>query len=264
MMFSADLYKKVFTSIPSKPICKLCQNTCDPFDVVDFGKFCNADPYANGFSGIPVYYFRCIACECTFTNFFDNWSSEDFSTFVYNEEYCLVDPDYVSIRPEATAQEWSNRFAVIKPASVLDFGAGSGRFALAMNACGFDFQSYDPFSSPELPKSSFDIVTAFEVVEHSPDPLKTFETVFDFMGERKIVIVGQSIQPSDIMSIRGNWWYIAPRNGHCTVYSEKSFREVANRFGLSYVPSAGLHGFFSHPDDELTASIIRCLVGQNS
>ena len=81
------------------------------------------------------------------------------------------------------------------------------------------------------------------------------------MGERKIVLVGQSTQPDDIMTLRGNWWYIAPRNGHCTTYSERSLQQVASRFNLTYVPSPGLHGFFSHPDDELTQAIWERLTG---
>jgi hypothetical protein len=151
------------------------------------------------------------------------------------------------------------RFDVLRGCSVLDFGAGSGKFAEAMNERGFSFESYDPFSSPELPRTTFDVVTAFEVVEHSPSPLKTFEMMSKFLGDRKIILVGQSVQPEDIMSIRGNWWYIAPRNGHCTTYSKGSFQNLAAALGLTYVPSEGLHGFFSHPDDDLSASIIQRL-----
>ena len=178
-----ELYRKVFTKTAREsPRCKLCGFACTPFDVVDFSKFCNGEPYAHGFSGIPVYYYRCGDCECTFTEFFDNWDEEDFANFIYNDKYVEVDPDYECKRPHDTANEWVVRFDVIKESSVLDFGAGSGGFAEAMNARGFRFQSYDPYSSPSLSDGQFDIVTAFEVIEHSPNPLQTFEMIFGTNG----------------------------------------------------------------------------------
>lgn len=257
MRYQSELYRKTLsTAATSAPPCKLCQTESVPFDVVDFAKFCSGDPYSNGFAGIPVYYYRCPACDCTFTDFFDTWSPDDFASLVYNDDYVLVDPEYVSVRPEATAREWSIRFDMTKGAAILDYGAGSGGLAERMNAQGYNFCSYDPFSSPEQPDGPFDIVTAFEVIEHSPRPIDTFEHILSMMGERKIVLVGQSTQPDDIMTLRGSWWYIAPRNGHCTTFSERTFRLMAERHGLTYFPASGLHGFFSHPDDELSRAVI--------
>ena len=36
-----------------------------------------------------------------------------------------------------------------------------------------DVTAYDPFSSPQRPEARFDIMTCFEVMEHSPDPRAT-------------------------------------------------------------------------------------------
>lgn len=242
------------------PNCKLCSAPTEPFDVCDFTKFCSAEPYSHGFSGVPVFYYRCGNCECTFTDFFDNWSTEDFRRFVYNDDYILVDPDYADTRPKETTREWLIRFDMLRGVRVLDYGAGSGSFAQAMNAHGYDFSSYDPFSSPTMPDGQFEAVTAFEVVEHSPRPLETFGAMLDYMGERKIIIVGQSLQPEDIMTVRANWWYIAPRNGHCTTYSERTFRWLAEQHGFTCAFNTGYVGLFSHPDDDLSRAIISRIV----
>lgn len=264
MKIDSSLYRKVFGSTSlDVPKCKLCANLCDSFDVVDFNKICHANPYINGFSGVAVYYYKCQNCECIFTDFFDSWSTAEFSDHIYNSEYIEADPDYKFKRPNSIAAEWAVRFDVLRGSSSLDFGAGSGGFARAMNAQGFRFQSYDPYSAAILPPDRFDVVTAFEVIEHSPSPLLTFEAMLDRMGDRKILIVSQSLQPENIMEIRGSWWYIAPRNGHCTTYSDRSLQYLAARYGLTYVSGNTLYGFFSDPDDEMSRAVIGRLADWN-
>lgn len=242
------------------PSCKICGKECEPFDVVDFNKFCDGDPYRLGMSNIDVAYVRCTSCECLFTSFFDGWSLGDFRKFIYNDEYIKVDPEYAFERPFETARLLRYRLQNAKEARTLDFGSGSGILCKIMNEFGFNFDSYDPFSSPIRPNGLFSVVTAFEVIEHSPAPLETFEQILSFMPERKIILVGQSLQPDDIMRIRGSWWYLAPRNGHCTTYSEKTFRTIAEKLGIHFKAGHGLYGFYSDGKDDLTEIIMSAVL----
>jgi hypothetical protein len=240
--------------------CKICGHDCEPFDVVDFNKFCDGDPHRLGLSHIDVEYVRCRSCECLFTSFFDSWETSDFRQFIYNDEYIKVDPDYTFERPFATARILRHRLDQAKSARTLDFGSGSGILCKIMNEFGFNYDSYDPFSSPAPPEDLVDIVTAFEVVEHSPTPMQTFKQILAFMPERKIILVGQSLQPDDIMEIRGSWWYLAPRNGHCTTYTEKTFTTVAEQLGLHFKAGTGLYGFYSDENDELTQIVMSAVL----
>jgi hypothetical protein len=41
--------------------------------------------------------------------------------------------------------------------------------------------------------------------------------------------------------IRGNWWYVAPRNGHVSTFADRTLAAVARRLGLIFHRGAGHH-----------------------
>lgn len=213
--------------------CKMCGYEAEHFDYCDFNKACNG--YEFGRSGILVQYFRCRACEYIFTDFFDDWSSEDFSAFVYNSDYVKADPDYTGLRPRQMAKSMAAVFSVTKNRlECLDYGGGSGIFAEEMRSDRIGFQVYDPFSQPDRPDRKFDVVTAFEVVEHSPSPVATFDEMLSFMEDDGCIIISQSMQPDKIAEERANWWYVAPRNGHIGFFSDTTLQRYCESRGLTY------------------------------
>jgi hypothetical protein len=224
-------------SVPAQlaPRCKICGNSTNLFDVVDFNKFCSDRPYGFGVAGIPVSYFRCQHCQFLFTNFIDDWTPEEVARHIYNDDYILVDPEYKEARPFAQAKEMSRILDGCQQLRILDYGSGSGKFAKYMTEFGFAFvTSYDPFSNPVRPEGLFHLVTAFEVVEHSPHPIETFTEMKNFTEADGTVLVGQTIQPPNISEIRGVWWYLAPRNGHVSTYSDFTFFSIAKKIDLLY------------------------------
>jgi SAM-dependent methyltransferase len=214
--------------------CKLCGVPSRFFDAVDFSKICNEiDFYYYGLSGVIVPYWRCRVCDLIFTDFFDDWSREDWSRLVYNDDYVLVDGDYLEKRPAEFASHMARRFQLHKRVRMLDYGSGRGVFAERMKQLGFEHaESYDPFSSPRRPEGSFDVITCFEVLEHTPNPLLTLADIKQFLAPGGYIIFSQTIQPANITQLRANWWYIAPRNGHISVYSRRTLAQLAERTGL--------------------------------
>jgi SAM-dependent methyltransferase len=212
---------------------------------VDFNKF--ADPegdfYVYGFSGIPVYYMRCIECGFLFTAFCDDWSAEDFSQHLYNGDYIKVDGEYASIRPRSFATAMAARFGRNKDARILDYGSGSGVFVGKLRELGFEkAEGYDPFSNPVRPEGKFDIITCLEVMEHSTDPWATVLDMKGLLREDGCILFSQALQPPEIQRLRGNWWYVAPRNGHVSLYTDESLAILAQRCGLAFCPGDGLYG----------------------
>lgn len=228
--------------------CKVCSGIAPAFDVVDFQKICSTDqPYMFGQAGIPVYYYRCMDCEFLFTDFVDDWTAADFSRFIYNEDYIKVDGDYADARPRRDGAFFGELLAPYPGLSVLDYGGGAGVLAGVLRNAGFEAECYDPFSSPRRPERLFDVITCMEVIEHSPDPVGTLRDMASFLQPGGCILVGTGVQPDDIETVRTNWWYVAPRNGHVSLQSVASLVPLGKAAGLVPYPSGYLHGFASAP-----------------
>ena len=258
-----DNYELMLSLRPTTPIgssraCKLCNHPAHPFASVDFNKSCNNIALPR--SGILVEYFRCQRCELLFTDFCDQWSNEDFAKYIYNEGYGEVDPEYTGIRARRAAKEMTVILQGAEHLRFLDYGAGSGVFEAEMRANGFaNFESYDPFSQPQRPAGCFDIVTCFEAIEHSPSPRQTLEEILSLVADDGMAYIGQTLHPADITSQRGNWWYMAPRNGHVTTFSCETLHLYAESEGLIFSDFQGTFALTRpHP-----ATIIRDIIARH-
>ena len=156
--------------------CKICGGPAALYGVVDFHKSCAEGHHAARFalSGVPIYYRRCASCKFLFTDAFDDWSIEHFKTYIYNDEYRMVDPDYETVRPTANAENVVRLWGAIKGQSrLLDYGGGNDTFCAALREHGFPVAlSYDPMvpQYAQRPEGKFNLVTCFETIEHLPDP----------------------------------------------------------------------------------------------
>jgi SAM-dependent methyltransferase len=236
------------TSEKSPAHCKICGAPATLFDVVDFAKHCSLDnPYMFGLTGIPVYYLRCQKCGFIYTEHCDGWSAEDFRRHIYNDEYRLVDGEYETVRPNMLANLFEELFAAARNSRILDYGSGSGAFENVLRPRGFEVTSYDPFSHPNRPEGKFDLITCFEVMEHAPDPIRLVDDLADFMTDDGAIVFSTGVQPIDIEKQRGGWWYIAPRNGHVSIFSEEALSVLAGKRGLNLFKCSGLLAFGKKP-----------------
>jgi 2-polyprenyl-3-methyl-5-hydroxy-6-metoxy-1,4-benzoquinol methylase len=104
---------------------------------------------------------------------------------IYNDQYVLVDPDYVEARPRINA---ANMVAMLgdKASGLkhLDYGGGGGLLSKLLGEAGWRSSSYDPFVDRDTAVESlgqFDLITSFEVFEHVPDPhqlMKSLRTLW--------------------------------------------------------------------------------------
>jgi hypothetical protein len=220
--------------------CKICSGPAALFGVVDFNKQCEEQ---NGFrlplSGVPVYYRRCKDCGFLFTDAFDDWSIEEFRTHIYNDDYLLCDPEYAQGRPVGNAglveKFWGERKQSIR---VLDYGGGNDALCATLRARGFPTAiSYDPIV-PEYarrPEGKFDIVTCFETLEHMPDPVAGIGKIVEFAAEPGLVFYSTFTQPDNIEACGLNWWYVAPRNGHISLFSQRSLAVAWSHYGYKTI-----------------------------
>jgi 2-polyprenyl-6-hydroxyphenyl methylase/3-demethylubiquinone-9 3-methyltransferase len=239
--------------VPQKVACKCCGDESLLFGVVDFNKNCEIrrqDPLP--MSGVPIFYHRCPRCGFIFTIAFDEFSNERFIEIIYNEQYALVDPEYIEARPQSCAQFLCQAFAHHKSMSILDYGCGAGRLASLLREQGFDHvENYDPFVKEfsTRPKGRFDCVVSFEVMEHSNRPAETFNDIGTFMDEDGVLFFTTLLQPREIAGIGVGWWYIAPRNGHVSIFSSDALAAVVKPLGW-YISSmtSSMHVGYRRPE----------------
>lgn len=245
MPLSAPASKRLLAAIDTSARCKVCGARAIAFDVVDFNKVCSLDDcYHFGLSGVPVYYYRCHLCGLIFTEYFDKWEPEDFSSAIYNADYIKVDGDYESVRPVSFANEMAARWGNCWDAHILDYGSGNGAFANQLRLHAYQHvQTYDPYTNPTLPDGTFDIITCFEVIEHERYPLDVLRKMSAYLKDDGCIIFSQTLQPPDIDKQRGNWWYLGPRNGHICTFTQDTLAHMAQQCGLTFHLGEGLYAF---------------------
>lgn len=211
-------------SSSAPPACKVCGGATSLFGAVDLNRACGGTPPPP--AGVRVTYHRCFQCGLIFTEAFDDWSQDDFEAHIYNDDYIRVDPDYLEVRPVSSALHVDKLFGRLRSdLKVLDYGGGNGRLAETLRAQQWKHTAtFDPFSDAhrERPAGRFDLITCFETLEHLPDPTATLADIVSFLADDGIVIFSTLLVPANIAAVGVGWWYIAPRNGHITFYTDRA------------------------------------------
>jgi hypothetical protein len=119
----------------------------------------------------------------------------------------------------------------------LDYAGGYGIFTRMMRDKGFNFYHHDihcknlfanHFELEDSGQAFFDLVTAFEVLEHFSNPLEEIEKIFKLGAN---FIFTTELVPENFTS---EWMYIAPETGqHVSFYTEKSLKIIAEKFGYN-------------------------------
>jgi len=82
-------------------------------------------------------------------------------------------------------------------------------------------ETYDPLV-PQFaahPPGRFDLVVAFEVLEHTPDPPTTLAEMDQFMDHNGMIFFSTGVLGPEFEQSGIQWWYVGPRNGHVSIYS---------------------------------------------
>ena len=222
---------------PVKPttVCKVCGAQASLYGVTDFNKNCEELRGTHlPLTGVPVYYHQCDACRLVFTEALDQWDKAAYLEHIYNDRYVDVDPDYVQVRPKENAavvraflqQDLSTRH--------LDYGGGNGTMARVLKESGIDSSSWDPMDPEAVtPIGPFGLVTAFEVFEHTPSPLATLQEIVGFCETTTPLIFFTTYTIDQLPPRNMDFWYLAPRNGHITVYTRASLDALFAHVGFN-------------------------------
>ena len=118
----------------------------------------------------------------------------------------------------------------------LDYGGGYGLFVRLMRDRGFDFRWHDRYAPNLLSRGfeaapetkGFELVTAFEVLEHLVDPVPE---VAEMLRRGDSVLCTTRILPATSPK-PGEWWYYALSGGqHVSLFTLDALHRLAARFG---------------------------------
>jgi len=218
--------------------CPICNTSCAPYDTVDFNKSCEElrGTYLPK-AGISVAYYRCANCGFCFAPDIARWSLAEFEERIYNKDYVVVDPDYVDARPRANAEGLRTIFGERGlHITHLDYGGGNGLLSTLLNQQGWQSKSYDPFSDREVPierLGKFDLITAYEVFEHAPDPRNLLKELSALVNTDGIILFSTLLSDGELAPDRRlTWWYASPRNGHISLFCKHSLAILARDYGF--------------------------------
>ena len=226
---------------PGRAVCKCCGGASHLCGVVDFSRSCedrtagtNVEPHA----GVPISYFRCGQCGFVFTPAMDEWTRQDFSTHIYNDDYARHDLDYLGKRPLANADFIARNFPEMAWGNMLDFGSGSGLLEKELKSRGFaQVDSCDPYASEAgtgpTPAEKYQTLVCFEVFEHHPQPRELMAELKKLLADDGAILFSTLLVTDQVIA-EGieNWWYCAPRNGHISLFTSRALAVLAAQNGF--------------------------------
>jgi hypothetical protein len=228
--------------------CLLCGHTAHLFDVVDFNKSCDRQEGEYQLSGIAIYYAICDHCGFCFAPEIMAWTDAELKEKIYNDEYVLIDPEFVEIRPKKDEARLNELFPQHDHIRHLDYGGGEGKLSQLLKNSGWNTISYDPFfnTDQEIEQlGKFDLITVFEVFEHTKNIHRLMEDLSLLVKPEGVIFFSTAVTDKTIFrNKRLDWWYASPRNGHISLFRLDNLITLGQRYGLNMLSNQVNYHFF--------------------
>ncbi|MGA1860172.1 glycosyltransferase [Azospirillum sp. 11R-A] len=219
------------TTIPTSS-CRLCGgNAIRVFETTVLGRH-------------QVGYWECTQCGSLQTDP-PHWLDDAYMPDCMMQDVGIVQR---SILLSLTVPPLLEQLGVGAGTPCLDWGGGNGLFTRMMRDRGFAFFLHDKyvdnhyalgFARKDTATAVFPVTTAFEVLEHLPNPAQDLDGIF--AADSDIVITTTQLYRGE----GPDWFYLSPDNGqHVFFYSLRALDMVAQRYGMRLHSSGQTHVFY--------------------
>jgi hypothetical protein len=193
-----------------------------------------------------IKYFRCATCGFIQTET-PYWLDEAYSSAIAKQDTGILERNLLN-RELTTAVL---NLLCPEAESSVDFGGGHGVFVRLMRDRGFNFVWHDPHATNDYAPGfeyqeghNYDFLTAFEVLEHLPDPIAGLSRMMSLSPD---VFVSTLLLPQPAPKL-SDWWYYATLSGqHVSFYTPEALRVIAKKFGRKLLSRGSYHLFTTAP-----------------
>lgn len=204
----------------------------------------------------PAEYFRCPACGMVAT-LETPWLEEAYSTAIHNSDTGLLR----RARRFSMMTSAVIRFEGLRKGRFLDWAGGYGVFTQMMRDRGLDYWQHDDYATAlfatEFEDSGtdhYDLITAFEVVEHLANPREELAPV---VARTDRLLFTTELLPNPAPPV-AEWWYYMPTVGqHISFHTVDSLRLLGEHLGFQLTSNGkGWHLFHRDPIDLRTRALL--------